>query len=263
MELDAFTVVAQILNFAVLVYLLKRFLYRPVLDAMKRREDTIVQRLEDAREQREEAELLGEDYRAKLRDIDEERRAVLDAAREEADRRSVEMHEQLRARIQARESEWEESFRRKTQEQFAEVRDELREAVAKTVRAALRDLADEDLERRAVAAFVRRLETLPEAELELLRGQSDPNFPVTVVTAHALDPAQRAQIEALLDERLEVPVAFERDGSLILGIELRCHGHRLGWNLPAYLEGLEDVVDVDLAAARLEREGKNGRKPLP
>ena len=45
MDVDWITVSAQIVNFLILVWLLKRFLYRPVLNAMNRREQRIHQRL--------------------------------------------------------------------------------------------------------------------------------------------------------------------------------------------------------------------------
>ena len=58
MLIDWFTVVAQILNFLVLVWLLKRFLYKPVLDAIDAREKGIATKLADA--EAKEAEALKE-----------------------------------------------------------------------------------------------------------------------------------------------------------------------------------------------------------
>ena len=48
MAIDWFTIGAQILNFLVLVWLLKRFLYQPVLDAIDKREKRIAATLADA-----------------------------------------------------------------------------------------------------------------------------------------------------------------------------------------------------------------------
>lgn len=48
MLFDWFTVGAQVLNFLVLVWLMKRFLYKPVLDAIDAREKRIAQSLADA-----------------------------------------------------------------------------------------------------------------------------------------------------------------------------------------------------------------------
>ena len=55
MLIDWFTVIAQIVNFLVLVYLLKRFLYKPIIKAMDGREQRIAGRLEEADKREEEA----------------------------------------------------------------------------------------------------------------------------------------------------------------------------------------------------------------
>ena len=55
MLIDWFTVGAQALNFIVLVWLMKRFLYRPVLDAIAAREQRIAQQLAEAATQMAEA----------------------------------------------------------------------------------------------------------------------------------------------------------------------------------------------------------------
>ncbi len=48
MLINWFTVLAQIVNFLILVYLLKRFLYGPIIRAMQEREKKIARRLQDA-----------------------------------------------------------------------------------------------------------------------------------------------------------------------------------------------------------------------
>ncbi|MFQ3186924.1 MAG: F-type H+-transporting ATPase subunit b, partial [Marinomonas primoryensis] len=52
MLIDWFTVIAQLINFLVLVWLLKRFLYRPILNAIDAREKRIADELADADEKR-------------------------------------------------------------------------------------------------------------------------------------------------------------------------------------------------------------------
>ncbi len=56
MSIDWITVVAQLLNFLVLVWLLKRFLYRPILDGIDAREVEISTRMAEATEARKKAE---------------------------------------------------------------------------------------------------------------------------------------------------------------------------------------------------------------
>jgi len=69
MQIDWITVVAQIVNFLVLVWLLQRFLYGPITRAMKNREKRIENRLTEARQERNEAEDEAEAYRQKQRQL--------------------------------------------------------------------------------------------------------------------------------------------------------------------------------------------------
>ena len=55
MSIDWITVAAQVANFLVLVWLLKRFLYRPILDGIDAREAEIAGRMQVAERARAEA----------------------------------------------------------------------------------------------------------------------------------------------------------------------------------------------------------------
>ena len=55
MLIDWFTVSAQIVNFLILVWLLQRFLYRPILDAIDAREQRVAAALTKAEANKEEA----------------------------------------------------------------------------------------------------------------------------------------------------------------------------------------------------------------
>ena len=67
MQIDWLTVSAQLINFLVLVWLLKRFLYRPVMDAMQRREQHIAARIGAAEQQEGLADQRERRYRDELR----------------------------------------------------------------------------------------------------------------------------------------------------------------------------------------------------
>ena len=66
MQIDWTTFILQIVNFVVLVWLLKRFLYRPVLDAIARRRTAIEQALGEARAAEDRAAGLRGDYEKKI-----------------------------------------------------------------------------------------------------------------------------------------------------------------------------------------------------
>ena len=84
MLIDWFTVLAQVINFLILVWLLKRFLYRPILDAIDAREKRIAQELADADTKKAEALKEREEFQHKNEEFEQQRAALLNKATEEA-----------------------------------------------------------------------------------------------------------------------------------------------------------------------------------
>src|ERR1700685_3869548 len=85
MLIDWFTVGAQVLNFLVLVWLLKRFLYKPVLDAIDARENSIAAEFKTAAAKQSEAERERDEFKAKNLEFDGQRSALLAKATEQSD----------------------------------------------------------------------------------------------------------------------------------------------------------------------------------
>ena len=65
MHINWFTVIAQLVNFALLVWLMKRFLYAPVLAAIDAREKKITAQLTAAKTQQAEAQTEHEEFTKK------------------------------------------------------------------------------------------------------------------------------------------------------------------------------------------------------
>src|ERR1035441_5979638 len=84
MLIDWFTVLAQVVNFLILVWLLKRFLYRPILDAIDAREKRIAKELADANAKKVEAQKESEEFQHKNEAFDQQRATLLSKATDEA-----------------------------------------------------------------------------------------------------------------------------------------------------------------------------------
>src|SRR5271155_1747633 len=84
MLIDWFTVGAQALNFIILVWLLKRFLYKPILDAIDAREKRIAAELADADAKRAVAQKERDEFKQRNDDFDRQRAALLAQAVDEA-----------------------------------------------------------------------------------------------------------------------------------------------------------------------------------
>ena len=247
MQIDPFTVGAQIVNFLVLVALLKRFLYGPILRAMDEREEKIATRLREAAVAREEAERAAEHFRQVDREFEQAREAKLAATEQEVQTRRKRLLTQARSEVDAAKERWNGELRREQQA----FRDEFRRQAARQVfavsRRALADLAEADLEERMVTVFVDKLGRLDEGERRRIADQVHENGAETVVhTAYPCSDEVRTKIlAALRDSSFATDeVRFETSDDPVAGIELRAGGHKLAWSVNDYLEGLEETLLV-------------------
>ena len=84
MLIDWFTVGAQTLNFLVLVWLLKRFLYKPILDGIDAREKRIAMEMANADATKAEAQKEQKEFQHKNEEFEQKRAALLSRATDEA-----------------------------------------------------------------------------------------------------------------------------------------------------------------------------------
>lgn len=265
MQIDWFTFGAQIVNFLILLALLKRFLYGPIVDAMDRREARITDRLRKAQAKEETARQQEERFRQMQADLEAERSEKIAAAEREARDRRKHLLQTARDEVNHLEQEWREALAR---EQTAFLHDLSERVVAESIalaRHALADLADADLEAQSLAVFLRRLHTLDSsAQDDLAAAVQSAEAAVTVRSAFPLADASRERIRkalaALIEakERTLPTLAFETDDAIGFGIELRA-GHRtVGWMLDAYLTDVLDRV-----RERMEAEAHRTTHPSP
>ncbi len=245
MLIDWFTVGAQTLNFLILVWLLKRFLYKPILHAIDEREKRIAAELADADTKKAEAQKERDAFEQKNEEFDRqrttlfskatdevqaERRRLLDEARKAADTLSSNRQETLRCEAK----NLNQAILRRTQEEVFAI-----------TRKVLADLATTSLEERLSEVFTRRLREMDgktkENLAEALKTATDP---AVVRSAFDLPAEQRAIIQNALNETFaaEVRLRFETAPDLISGIELTTNGQKAAWSIAEYLVSLEKGV---------------------
>ncbi len=246
MLIDWFTVGAQIVNFMVLVFLMRRFLFKPVLKAMQEREETIAQQFEEAEEKARNAETEAEDLRRQCRDIEEQREKVLTRARQEASALKLEWEDEARRQVQSARARWLEELTRQKQAFLRDLESRTREQVFSIARRTLEDLADADLERQMLEAFLRRLSHLgPEERQTLTEAVSESGNLVTISTSFPLAPEQRSRLQQAVRTELAADgaeIRFRQAPDLVSGLELTAGGRRLSWNLSSYLEAMEQEL---------------------
>jgi len=251
MLIDWFTVIAQVVNFLILVWLLKRFLYRPILNAIDAREKRIAAELADAAAKKAEAQKERDDFRHKNEEFDQQRAALLNKATDEAKAERQRLLDAARQESDGLRAKRQEALRSEQQGLSEALTRRARDEVFSIARKALADLAGTTLEERMVDVFLARLRELDDAGIAGLKSAfMASSSPLLVRTTFSLSPALRAAIENAVKETLggENHVQFETAPDLVSGIELSMNGCKVAWSIANYLSSLAMGVDELLKA---------------
>lgn len=246
MIIDWFTVGAQALNFLILVSLMKRFLYKPILQAIDAREKRIAMQLADANAQMTAATQARHEFQHKNEEFDRQRAALLTNAAEEARAERQRLLEHARKESDAVRLKWQEALRSEHQSVRDTVIRRTREEVFAITRKTLADLATTSLEERLGEVFTRRLREMDEQTKEgLAEALKTASAPALLRSAFDLPAEQRAAIQRALNETFsaEIRIQFETSPDLVSGIEFTTNGHKLAWSIADYLASLEKSVD--------------------
>src|SRR5579859_4408924 len=244
MLIDWFTVGAQILNFLVLVWLLKRFLYKPILDAIDAREMRIAAELADAAATRTAAERERGEFQRKSSALNEQRDAILASATDEAKLQRETLIAQAQQAADALRIKYEAGLRNDQMSLSREITRMAQEEVFAIARKALADLATADLEDRMGTAFTRRLREMDPQMNESLAVALKESSESVLRSAFEIPAAQKVSIQEALGDTFatDVHLRFETSPDTVCGIEWMVGDQKLAWSIAEYLANLEENV---------------------
>lgn len=240
MQIDWVTVGAQIINFLVLVYLLKRFLYGRIVDAMDQRQQAIAATLADAQHKADAAEHEADEYRCKSAQLEQQKAGLLQQAKTAADEQGQQLLEQQRAEITATREKWLSEFERDKESHQKTLRQAVVQQVCTISRRVLGDLSDAELEGQIIRAFVRQLRALePDQQAQLLKAGRVSG--VEINSAFVISDLQQAELRRAVEQLLGegAAITFTTAPDLLCGVALRTNGFKIVWNVDAYLNNIE------------------------
>ncbi len=245
MVFDWFTVVAQFVNFLILVWLLKRFLYQPILKAIDEREKQITAKIQEAESIKTEAETERDEFHKKNIDFEEQQNELWDKVMNEIKTRRQDLLEEVRSESDAFRARLKKSLREEQDNISLTIIRKTQDEVFAIARKILKELADEELEQRIVNVFVHRLKNLGKIEKDQLSTSfSASTDPILIQSTFKLNQSQKQEIEKTLTEMLDgsLQFTFRTDSKLIGGIELNTNGYKLAWSISEYLDSIKKVI---------------------
>ena len=259
MLIDWFTVGAQVLNFIILVWLLKRFLYKPILQAVDAREKRIAAELAGADEKKAEALKKRDHFQHKNEEFDQERAELLRKATDEANAERERLLDDARKAADELGAKRRESLQKEADNLNQAIRGRTQQEIFAIARKALTELASTSLEERMVEVFTQRLRAMSGKVKEgLAKSFKSASDPALLRSAFDLSAEQHVAIENALKENIsaDMRVRFETTPNLISGVELTANGHKVAWSVADYLGSLEQGVGELLKQKRkAEAEG--------
>ncbi|HTP66320.1 MAG TPA: F0F1 ATP synthase subunit delta [Geobacteraceae bacterium] len=221
MKFNVWTFLFQIINFIVLLFILKRLLYRPVRQILEKRRALIQESIENAEKVGKEAQELKERHEAKLRELDAERERMLDGMRAEALEEKRRLLAEAAKETDARLAQGLALLEMENRTFAHGLKERAVETVTLFSTKILQGIADEDLHR---ALWRRLLAGLGAIAQEMAgKGLREEALEIELCSAYPLGEEDidvlRKSLESLLSRKVQVRLTV--DGALIAGVTVR------------------------------------------
>jgi F-type H+-transporting ATPase subunit b len=242
MQIDAFTLIAQLVNFLVLVWLLKRFLYKPILNAIAEREKYIASQIQEADATKAIANKELDEYKRMNEAFAQQRQTLLNNAISEVDNERIRLLDELHNEVETMRQNYQEALHTEQQSLSSEIVHRTQTGVFEIARRTLSDLASVALEEQMTEAFLKRLKVLKPDERELLiSNYNQAQKLVIVISSFTLSPPLQNRIatEIKIGFAIDPEIRFETDASLISGIAMIVGGFKVIWSIDEYLHSLK------------------------
>ncbi len=244
MELNWTTFVLEIINFLVLVWILKRFLYRPVLAALKQRQDNIEQQLDEAAKLKAEGAELEQQYQGRMEDWELEKQQARETLNQEIQAHRVEKLEQLEQELthqREKAAVIEQRHQTEAQQQYQHTS---HQQGARFAASLLGKAAGPELELQLFDLLLQTFDQLNQEQLARLRDncRSTENN-ISVTSAFALSETRKKQLQEKLSLLCEqsIELEYQQDPALIAGIRLIVGAWVLHLNIQDELKGFAEL----------------------
>ena len=249
MELNLSTFIFEIINFLILIWILQRLLYKPVLKVIDQRRQAIEKSLSEAKNIRREAEKLQTKYENRLTEWEQEKKNAFNALHVQIEKERTQLMEKLNKTLEEEQKKAKVIGERHLME--AQRRNE-QLALKQGARFAgllLKHAAGPELENRLLDSLLQNLSSLPVEQVQSLHSLKDrESVSIEIVSAYELNKDHCQKLEQSLN-KIAGPSAnyhYHQDPELIAGFRISIGPWVLKANLQDELVGFTEIVsDAD------------------
>ncbi|MDD5412651.1 MAG: F0F1 ATP synthase subunit delta [Methylobacter sp.] len=247
MEFNLSTFVLETINFLILIWILQRLFYKPILDVIDKRKQHIDQSLADAKKLHEEAVELRRLYENRQKLWMQEKKAALNALHQQIEaEKSVQM-DKLHVELEQERQKTKVSLNRQQQELQQQAEKQALQNSARFAGMLLKQSAGPELEVRLITLLMDNLTTLPEAcRLCLQMLGTKKSVPIKITSAYPLTTTIQQQLAQKLASLINSPINFQyhQDKELIAGLRIDIGAWVLNANLQHELIGFAEIANA-------------------
>ncbi|MBD3754941.1 MAG: F0F1 ATP synthase subunit delta [Gammaproteobacteria bacterium] len=234
MEFSLSTFILEVINFLILMWILKRFFYRPVLNALEKRRTSINRTLDEATQKMTEAEALQSRYQQRLQTWDAEKQQLQQDLQQELQNQRSSQLAQLQQELAAEREKSQVNQAKELEQALTHYQTLAHQQGARFAAKLLGSIASPEVEARLFDFLLQQLEQLDDAQLQRLKSACDASsHQLHIVSAYKLSETQRQTLHDRLAAFCIEPVTlqFEEDGDLLAGFRINIGAWSLRLNL--------------------------------
>ena len=242
MQIDWFEIVAQIINFFIILFILQKLLYKPVMNMMETRQERIQKDQIEAEEKMNKAEELISEYDTKIAGVEDEKREILDDARDKAQERKQELLETYKEEAENKRQVYLNEIEDEKELFIKNLRKKLGQNAVKIASHILSNISSKELEDEVFNTFLKNIKNLRDNIEE--PGLLDEEKDIELYSAEELSQDKKEKIKEVLGEQVENldHLEFEVDEDLILGYQLSLETYTVHTDIKNYLDSIEEEI---------------------
>ena len=245
MELNWSTFILEMINFLVLIWILKRFFYRPVLSALEKRRNQIEQDLNEATLRHTQASELEQKYKERLEDWALEKQQLRETLQQEILSERTRRLEQLQTELASERKKAAVVEQLHLTESLRQYQKVAHEQGAKFATQLLTAVASQELESRLFDLLLKTFDELDkERQVTLVNACNKSSEAITVTSAYTLSESQHRRLELKLNTlcKQSVKINYVQNLQLLAGLRLLIGASVLSINLQDELSGFAELI---------------------
>jgi F-type H+-transporting ATPase subunit b len=245
MLINWFTLVAQLLNFLILLWLLNKFLYKPVLKSLDERENRIAAVISDAESMKLNAKKELEEYSAKNASFDKERESIIQHSRIEAEQERITIIKNAKNAAQQLIDKQKAVLIDERDTFYHTASTILTSQILRITEKTISMLSDSSLEAQLANKFINNIKNLTENErnniTDLLTSSGNH---LCIRSSMPLENSVFSDLEQTLKSifGLSIVITSETAPSLLCGMELIIDTYKLSWNAHDFIQ--KTLIDL-------------------